>query len=165
MVTLSGSAGRRLLHMILPRQNVSQFQVVVALFVVAAAYLASAKPAIYSNTFAGQNSNVNITVREPDSYREVQLEFILDVVWEMSKNRERSLKQHIKYFNFRSKIQLDHHVQVRVLRLPISKLQRLGGQRGWPGWCYARRVLCHPPPGLRVRQLRHLRPQGRNSMA
>ena len=80
MVTLSGSAGRRLLHTILPRQNVSQFQVVVALFVVAAAYLASAKPAIYSNTFAGQNSNVNITVREPDSYREVQMEFILDVV-------------------------------------------------------------------------------------
>ena len=76
MVTLSGSAGRRLL----PLQNVPQFQVVVALFVAAAAYLASAKPAIYSNTFAGQNSNVNITVREPDSYREVQLEFILDVV-------------------------------------------------------------------------------------
>ena len=63
MVTLSGSAGRRLLHIILALQNVPQFQVVIALFVVAAAYLASAKPAIYSNTFAGQNSNTNITVR------------------------------------------------------------------------------------------------------
>ena len=28
-----------------------------------------------------------------------------------TKNRKRSLKQHIKYFNFRSKIQLDHPVQ------------------------------------------------------
>ena len=28
-----------------------------------------------------------------------------------TKNRKKSLKQHIKYFNFRSEIQLDHHVQ------------------------------------------------------
>ena len=31
--------------------------------------MAAGKPAIYSNTFGGENSNVNITVREPDSYR------------------------------------------------------------------------------------------------
>ena len=49
---------------------VPKFQAaVVAGFVVAVASFAAAKPAIYSNAFGGENSNVNITVRDPDSYR------------------------------------------------------------------------------------------------
>ena len=49
---------------------VPKFQAaIVAGFVVAVASFAAAKPAIYSNAFGGENSNVNITVRDPDSYR------------------------------------------------------------------------------------------------
>ena len=33
------------------------------------AHAVAAKPALYSNTFGGENSNVNITVSKPDSYR------------------------------------------------------------------------------------------------
>ena len=33
------------------------------------ASLAAAKPTVYSNTFGGEHSKVNITVRDPDSYR------------------------------------------------------------------------------------------------
>ena len=32
-----------------------------------------------------------------------------------TKNRKKSLKQHTKHFNFRSKIQLDHTVQVLAI--------------------------------------------------
>ena len=38
-------------------------------FLAALASLAAAKPTVYSNTFGGEHSKVNITVREPDSYR------------------------------------------------------------------------------------------------
>ena len=41
----------------------------IAVFVAAVASFAAAKPSIYSNTFGGQNYNVNITSRDPDSYR------------------------------------------------------------------------------------------------
>ena len=47
-------------------------------------------------------------------YREVQLDFtpVMEVFFIFhAKNRKRSLRQHKKYFNFRSKIQLDHPVQ------------------------------------------------------
>ena len=50
-------------------------------------------------------------------YREVQLYFtqdmeVLHMLFERchTKNRVRSLKQHIKYFNFRGNVQLDHPV-------------------------------------------------------
>ena len=53
-------------------------------------------------------------------YREVQVDFtpemeVLYMLFERYhiKNRKRSFKQAIKYFNFRSKIQLDHPVQVQ----------------------------------------------------
>ena len=50
-------------------------------------------------------------------YREVQLDFTPEIealfmLFERchTKDRKRSLKQHIRYFNFRNKIHLDHHV-------------------------------------------------------
>ena len=52
-------------------------------------------------------------------YKEVQMDFtpemeILYILFERcpTKNRKTSLKQHIKYFNLRNKIQLDHSVCV-----------------------------------------------------
>ena len=56
-----------------------------------------------------------------DTYMEVQLDFtpgmevhVLYMLLERfhTKNRKRLLQQHLKYFNFRSKIQLDHPVHV-----------------------------------------------------
>ena len=66
-------------------------------------------------------------------YREVQLDFtpemeVFYVLFERchTKNGKRYLKQHLKYFNFRSKIQLDHPVRfvlsvvTVVLPLPLG---------------------------------------------
>ena len=54
----------------------------------------------------------------PKVYREVQLDFTpeMEIFFMLfgrchTKNQKRSLKRHIKHFNFRSKIQLDHPVQ------------------------------------------------------
>ena len=56
-------------------------------------------------------------------YRDVQLDLLPEIeVFHMlfekcrTKNRKRSIKQHMNYFNFRSKIQLDH--PVGMLDLP-----------------------------------------------
>ena len=38
-------------------------------FLAALASLAASRPSVYSNTFGGDNSKVNITMRESDSYR------------------------------------------------------------------------------------------------
>ena len=50
-------------------------------------------------------------------YREVQMDFtpaieVFNTLFDIChiKNRKRYFKQHMKYFNFRSKIQLDHPV-------------------------------------------------------
>ena len=55
---------------------------------------------------------------EMTTNREVQLDFTpeIDVFYTLfdrchTRNRKRSLKQNKEYFNFRSKIQLDHPVQ------------------------------------------------------
>ena len=60
---------------------------------------------------------VDVEQRTPGTYRQVQLDFTPEVeVFYMlfdrchTKNVKRFLKQHIKYFNFRSKIQLDQPV-------------------------------------------------------
>ena len=60
---------------------------------------------------------VDVEQRTPGTYRVVQLDFTpeMEVLYMMfdrchTKNVKRFLKQHIKYFNFRSKIQLDQPV-------------------------------------------------------
>ena len=60
---------------------------------------------------------VNRAARNSD-YREAQLDITPEMeVFHMqferchTRNRKRSIKQHIKYFNFRSQVQLDHPVQ------------------------------------------------------
>ena len=62
-------------------------------------------------------------------YSEAQLDFTLEIeVFHMmfercdTKNRKRSIKEHIKYFNFRCYIQLDLPVELPLLFLRRSRV-------------------------------------------
>ena len=106
-------------------------------------------------------------------YREVQLDFTPEIVvfytlFERcdTKNRKQSLKHHIKYFNFRSQIQLDHPLgSMKPCEICLTRESVWLRKRGPKALCNPPRSseealsaflrICTSPPFLRLFQRSH----------